>query len=77
MVAVSTNGLYLATLVAVDTITLDPLGFVDAQTLLVAAGLPRTATIILAWTPRTGELARITTVSAHSQVAVADLLAPT
>ncbi len=76
VVAVGTNGLYLATLVAVETTTLDALGFVDSQTLLVAAGLPRTATVILAWTPRTGELVRVTTVSAHSQVAVADLLAP-
>ena len=76
VVAVGANGLYLATLVAVETTTLDALGFVDSQTLLVAAGLPRTATVILAWTPRTGEIARVSTVSAHSQVAVADLLAP-
>ncbi len=74
--AVGANGLYLATLVSVETTTLDALGFVDAETLLVAAGLPRTETMILAWNPRSSDLKRVTAVNAYSQIALANLFAP-
>jgi hypothetical protein len=69
------NGIHAGTLVAVNDLTLAPLGFLQPQTVLVAATSP-TGTRLLAWTPSTGGLARVSSAETPLDVAVADLLPP-
>jgi hypothetical protein len=72
--ALGINGLYIATLVGTDMTTLDVLGMVDPQTVLINATGPTTTTL-LAWAPRTAQLQRVATVSRTAVVSVADPLA--
>jgi hypothetical protein len=73
--ALNVNGIHAGTLVAVNDLTLAPLGFLQPQTVLVAATSP-TGTRLLAWTPSTGGLARVSSAETPLDVAVADLLPP-
>jgi hypothetical protein len=72
--AVSANGLYAGTLVTVDDTPLEILGFVDMRTVLVGAWSSQVASMILAWNPHTGALARVTTIDSYVRISVADLL---
>jgi hypothetical protein len=73
--ALNVNGIHAGTLVAVNDLTLAPLGFLQPQTVLVAATSP-SGTRLLAWTPSTGGLARVSSAETPLDVAVADLLPP-
>jgi hypothetical protein len=72
--AVSANGLYAGTLVTVDSTPLEILGFADLQTVLVGAWSSQVASMILAWNPHTGTLARVTRINSYVRISVADLL---
>jgi hypothetical protein len=70
--AVTISGLYESTLVTVDPTTLDLLGFVDPETVLLNATGTGASTIV-AWNPRSGGLLRVTTVSDTAQISLAAL----
>jgi hypothetical protein len=69
--AVATNGLYIATLVGTDSTTLELLGMIDEQTVLINATGANSSTL-LAWAPRQALLQRVTSVSRSVVVAAAD-----
>jgi hypothetical protein len=70
--AVSTNGNYAGTLVSVDT-TLEPVGFLQPQTILVAA-YATTSTRLIAWTPAASTVATVAATNAPATITLADLL---
>jgi hypothetical protein len=70
--ALGTNGLSIATLVGTDATTLDVIGLLDASTVLLNATGPKQSTL-LAWTPQTGAVQRVSTVSQTVVISVAGI----
>jgi hypothetical protein len=73
--ALGINGIYAGTLVAVDNTTLEPLGFLQSQTILVAAHGP-TSTRLIAWTPAAATVATVAATTAPATITLSDLLPP-
>jgi hypothetical protein len=68
------HGLYIRTLAAVEEgSTMDPLGFVDSQTVLIRVS-KSSRSWVLAWDVPNGSLEKVTSVNAFAQISLPDLL---
>jgi hypothetical protein len=75
--AIGANGIVMSTLISVDASDIEVLGFIDGDTVMVNVSRAPSASIIVAWKPRTGALQRVTAMQPLLQVSLANLLAPT
>jgi hypothetical protein len=72
--AIAANGAALSTLAIVDGTTLNALGFVDPDIMLVSTGSPQAGTRVLAWNVRSGDLQSVASLSGYARISLPDLL---